>query len=250
MSDREKAELNGNESDRPPFPWKRLILLLAVLFGGLVIFRVFELDRFVTCGTLAEHRQFLLDYVAMQQLRAIVLFMALYAASTAFSLPLGALLSIAGGFLFGTPLATGMVVISATLGASLIFLVAKTLLGDMLRARAGPRLDRMAKGFEENGFNYLLVLRLVPLFPFWLVNVAPAFLGVPLGTFFLATLVGIIPGTFVFVSVGTGLGSILEDGGHCSLTGVLTPQVIVALVGLAVLALIPVVYKKVKARRG
>jgi uncharacterized membrane protein YdjX (TVP38/TMEM64 family) len=250
MGDREEAEMKGNGDGRAPFPWKRLILLLVVLFSGLVVFRAFELDRFVNCGALAEHRQFLLDYVAMQQLRAIVIFMALYAASTAFSLPLGALLSIAGGFLFGTALATGMVVVAATLGATAVFLIAKTLLGDTLRARAGPRLDKMAKGFEKNAFNYLLVLRLVPLFPFWLVNVAPAFVGVPLGTYFLATLVGIVPGTFVFVSVGAGLGSILEDGGHCSLTGVLTPQVIVALVGLAVLALIPVVYKKVKARRG
>ncbi|MDH3475799.1 MAG: TVP38/TMEM64 family protein [Rhodospirillales bacterium] len=250
MSDREEAEPKGSENGRAPFPWKRLVLLLVVLFGGLVVFRAFELHRFVNCGTLAEHRQFLLDYVAMQQLLATLIFMAVYAAATAFSLPVGALLSIASGFLFGTALATGMVVIAATLGATVVFLIAKTLLGDTLRARAGPRLDKMAKGFEDNAFSYLLVLRLVPLFPFWLVNVAPAFLGVPLGTFFLATLVGIVPGTFVFVSVGAGLGSILEDGGHCSLTGVFTPQVIVALVGLAVLALIPVVYKKLKARRG
>ena len=94
------------------------------------------------------------------------------------------------------------------------------------------------------------VLRLVPLFPFWLVNVAPAFMGVRLSTFFLATLLGIVPGTFVYVSVGAGLGSIFDAGGECSLTGIFTPQVAIALIGLAVLALVPLAYKKFKARRG
>lgn len=246
MGENEQA---GTGAGRAPFPWRRLIVLGVVLFAGGVAFRAFNLHSFVNCESLHAHREVLLDYVGMHQLLAMLIFMTVYTAATAVSLPVGSLLSIAGGFLFGWVLGTGMVVIAATLGATLVFLIAKTILGDALRARAGPRLEKMAKGFEENALHYLLVLRLVPLFPFWLVNVAPAFLGVGLATYVLATFAGIIPGTFVIVFFGAGLGSILDAGGECTLSGVLTPQVIIALVGLAVLALIPVAYKKLKARR-
>jgi uncharacterized membrane protein YdjX (TVP38/TMEM64 family) len=98
--------------------------------------------------------------------------------------------------------------------------------------------------------SYLLVLRLVPIFPFFIINLVPAFLGVPLSTFILGTFLGIIPGTFVYATVGAGLGSVFDAGGTFSLRGVLTPQIVTALVGLAVLALIPVVYKKLTAQRG
>ena len=108
----------------------------------------------------------------------------------------------------------------------------------------------MEAGFQEDALSYLLVLRLVSLFPFWLVNLVPAFLGVPLSAYVAATFIGIIPGTFVFVSLGAGLGSIFDTGGECTLSGVFTPWMIAGLIGLAVLALIPVAYKKIKARRG
>ena len=228
----------------------RFALLAILLFGGLIAFKVFDLGQYIGCDALHDHRQDLLAYVAAQRLTAIALFILLYVVVTAFSLPVATLVTIAGGFLFGTLQGTVMVVLAATLGATLLFIVAKTLLGDALREKAGPRLDKMAKGFEENAFSYLMVLRLVPLFPFWLVNVAPAFMGVRLPTFFLATLLGIVPGTFVYVSVGAGLGSIFDAGAECSLTGIFTPQVLIALIGLAVLALIPLIYKKLKARRG
>jgi len=228
--------------------FKRLLPLL-ILALGLVAFFAFDLDSYASCDALGEHRQFLLDYVAQNRVLASLIFLAVYTLAVAFSLPGGAILSIAGGFLFGVVFGTLFVLVAATLGATALYLIAKTALGDALRAKAGPWMAKMADGFQENAFNYLLVLRLVPLFPFWLVNLVPALLGVSLGTFVVATLIGIVPGTFVFVSVGTGLGSIFDAGGECTLSGVLTPQVIVALVGLAVLALIPVVYKKIKARR-
>ena len=247
MSDHEKA---GKETGRAAFPWQRLIILVVVLFAGGVVFKYFDLQHVFNCEALGAHREFLLDYVGGQQYFAILIFMTIYTAAITVSLPVGSLLSIACGFLFGSILGTGMIVIAATLGATLVFLIAKTILGNVLHARAGPRLDKMAKGFGENAFNYLLILRLVPLFPFWLVNVAPAFLGVRLTTYVPATLIGIIPGTLVFVSFGAGLGSIFDSNGECTLSGVLTPQMVIALVGLAVLALIPVAYKKFKARRG
>lgn len=249
LGDEGTAEGKTAGAGRRPNLKVRFALLALLLFGGLMAFRALGLGEYVGCDALQEHRQWLLDYVAGQQLAAVAVFLLVYVMVTAFSLPAATLCTIAGGFLFGAGLGTAMVVTAATIGATLLFVVAKTLLGDALRSKAGPRLDKMAKGFEENAFSYLLILRLVPLFPFWLVNVAPAFMGVRLSTFFLATLIGIVPGTFVYVSVGAGLGSIFDAGGSCSLAGIFTPQVIIALAGLAVLAMIPLGYKKLKARR-
>ena len=122
--------------------------------------------------------------------------------------------------------------------------MAKTVLGDVLRARAGPFLKKLAAGFRENELSYMFVLRLVPLFPFWLVNLAPAFLGVRLSTFIIGTFLGIIPGAFVFAGVGTGLGAILESGGTPDGAALLQPRVLFPILGLAALALIPVAYKR------
>ena len=131
--------------------------------------------------------------------------MLIYATAIALSIPGGAILTMTGGFLFGVAAATLYAVIAATLGATVVFLIAKTALGDTLREKAGPAMRRMEAGFRENALNYLLFLRLIPVFPFWLVNLVSAFLGVPLRTYVVATAVGIIPGTLVYASVGNGL---------------------------------------------
>jgi uncharacterized membrane protein YdjX (TVP38/TMEM64 family) len=230
-----------------PFAWKRLIPLL-VLVAGLVAFFALGLNRYITFQTLRENRQALLTWVQTAGTLAAVTYMAIYAVAVAFSLPGGAVMSITGGFLFGTVWGTVYIVISATIGATVLFLIAKTALGDPLRAKAGRWLHRMEAGFRDNALSYLLVLRLVPLFPFFVVNLVPAFLGVPLSTFILATGIGIIPGAFVFATVGAGLGSIFDAGGDFNAKAVLTPQILMALIGLAVLALIPVLYKKITAR--
>jgi len=141
-------------------------------------------------------------------------------------------------------------VVAATIGATILFIAAKTALGDLLRAKAGPFLQKMEAGFREDALSYLLVLRLIPLFPFFIVNLVPAFLGVSLRVFVIATFGGIIPGSFVYATVGAGLGSIFDAGGEFSASGILTPEIITALVGLAVLALLPVAYKRYKAKRG
>jgi uncharacterized membrane protein YdjX (TVP38/TMEM64 family) len=137
-------------------------------------------------------------------------------------------------------------VIGASLGATMIFLAARTVLGDVLRARAGPFLQKLEAGFRENELSYMFVLRLVPLFPFWLVNLAPAFLGVRTSTFVGGTFVGIIPGAFVFASVGTGLGAVLAAGGTPDGSALLQPHVILPIIGLALLAMIPVVTKRLR----
>jgi uncharacterized membrane protein YdjX (TVP38/TMEM64 family) len=221
---------------------------LAVLLGGLVAFFAFGLEQYVSFNTLRDNRHVLLILVEQYGLLASLAYMAIYALVVAFSLPGGAVLSITGGFLFGAVWGAVHIVISATLGATLLFLLARTSLGNPLRAKAGPWLQKMQAGFQENALSYLLVLRLVPLFPFFVVNLVPAFLGVALSTYVLGTFLGIIPGAFVYASVGAGLGSLFEAGGEVSTRGIFTPQIIMALVGLAALALIPVVYKKLKRR--
>ncbi len=222
------------------------ILVLAVLaaaFFGL------GLNKYLTFQALQEHRSLLTGFVDTYGVLAIAAFVGIYATATALSLPGGTVLSVAGGFLFSSVLGTAWVVIGATIGATIVFLIAKTAFGDALRAKAGPSLRKMEKGFQENALSYLLVLRLIPLFPFFVVNLVPAFLGVPLRTYVIGTFIGIIPGAFVFASVGAGLGSVFDSMEGFSPSGVLTPQVITALVGLSVLSLLPVAYKKWKARR-
>jgi uncharacterized membrane protein YdjX (TVP38/TMEM64 family) len=130
-----------------------------------------------------------------------------------------------------------------------VFLAARTALGDFLRAKAGSGLRRMEDGFRQNAFSYLLVLRLVPIFPFWLVNLVPAFCGVSLRTYALATLIGIVPGSFVFSSVGNGLGALLDRGETPDLMIVFQWEILLPILGLALLALLPILVRKLQARR-
>ena len=232
-----------------PFTWRRLIPIL-VFVAGLVAFFALGLERYLSIDALRQHRHVLRAWVETSGLLAALVFMAVYIITVAFSLPGATVLTIASGFLFGSVWATVLVIISATLGATVLFSIAKTTLGDVFRTKVRAWLPRLEAGFREHALSYLLVLRLVPIFPFFIVNLVPAFLGVPLSTFILGTFIGIIPGTFVYATVGAGLGSVFDAGGTFSLRGVLTPQIVTALVGLAVLAMIPVVYKKLTARRG
>lgn len=240
---------NAGKSQSGGFSWKRLVPLL-VLGAGLVAFFAFGLDQYLTFDALKENRAWLLDQVEQSPVFAALVYMGIYIAVVAFSLPGGAVMTITGGFLFGQWLGSVYVVFAATVGATILFIAAKTALGDLLRAKAGPFLQKMEAGFREDALSYLLVLRLIPLFPFFIVNLVPAFLGVSLRVFFIATFAGIIPGSFVYATVGAGLGSIFDAGGEFSARGILTPEIITALVGLAVLALLPVVYKRYKAKRG
>ena len=230
------------------FSMRRLLPLVALALAVAAVF-AFDLDRYLTFDALRENRAALTGFVAANGVLAAVAYVLIYAAAVALSLPGGAVLTIAGGFLFGTLLGGMLVVLAATVGATLLFLIAKTALGDPLRARAGAFLKEMEAGFQENALSYLLFLRLIPLFPFFIVNLVPAFLGVSLRTFVLATFVGIIPGSLVYASVGAGLGSVFDRSEAFSPSSILTPQIAVALVGLAVLALLPVFHRTLKVRR-
>ena len=222
---------------------KRLIpLLLMLLILGL--YYVFDLGRYLGFEALAAHKAWLSAWVQAHAMLAPLSYILLYIVVVAFSLPGGLVMTISGGLLFGAVPGSLFAVIGATVGATALFLIAKTSLGDYLLAKAGGAVKKMQAGFSENALSYMFVLRLVPLFPFFLVNLVPAFLGVPLRIYVLATFFGIMPGTFVFALAGSGIGSVLDQGGSVSLSGVMTPQVMAAFAGLAVLAIIPVLYKR------
>src|SRR6266849_5934274 len=213
--------------------WRRW-LPLVVLAAAIAAFFALGLGRYLTWDAFREHRQSLLDAIARVG---------------ALSVPGGALLTLASGFLFGTWMGGLCSLIGATIGGSLVFLIARTSVGGLLRERAGPALRGLEAGFKEDGASYLLFLRLVPLFPFWLVNLVPAFFGISLRTFVLCSFFGMAPGTFVYSSVGSGAGALIEAGQTPDLHIIFQPRVLLPLVALSVLALVPVVYKKLRRGR-
>jgi uncharacterized membrane protein YdjX (TVP38/TMEM64 family) len=228
-------------------PLLKRFLPLAILLLAIVAAFALGLDDYLSLDQLERHRAQLLDWVDRHPGSAPLAFMLIYAAAVALSIPGGAILTMTGGFLFGVVAGTCYVVIAATVGATIVFLIARTALGDSLRRKAGPGVRRMEAGFRENALNYLLFLRLIPLFPFWLVNLVPALLGVPLTTYVAATLLGIIPGGLVYASVGNGLGALFDAGGRPDLGIIFEPEIILPILGLAVLAILPVAYKKIRA---
>src|SRR5215470_1882916 len=225
--------------------WLPLLLILVLIAA----FFLLGLQNYVSLASLRAHHAWLARQVAEHLPLALLAYMLVYAAVVALSLPGGAVLTVAGGWMFGQWLGTAAVVVAATVGATLIFLAARTALGDSLRRRAGPWLQRLQAGFQADAFNYLLFLRLVPLFPFFVVNLVPAFLGVRLRSFVLATLIGIIPATFIFATFGAGLGDLLAQNGEITLSQVLSPRFLTALAGLALLALLPVIYRHWRHRQ-
>jgi len=268
MSDKDDGMHSTDDQTTPQQGFSlRRSLPLIILAALIALAFYFDLDRYISLQTVAENRNALMEFVAANWLVAALAFIAIYIAVVALSLPGGALMTITSGFLFG-PLIGGLVaVIGATIGATIIFLIAKTSFGEPLAARAGPWLEKLRDGFQKDAMSYLLFLRLVPAFPFWLVNLAPALLGVGLSTYAIGTFVGIIPGTFAFAFVGAGLDSIIAaqqasydaciadqgiDGG-CAFAldpgSLLTPEILLAFAALGVVALIPIVVRRLRERR-
>jgi uncharacterized membrane protein YdjX (TVP38/TMEM64 family) len=233
----------------PPQGRIRRLLPVAILALALLAFFALGLNRYFDLDTLKAHRATLLGIVAGHRVAALLLYVAAYALLVAISFPGASALTIAGGFLFGLWAGTAASAIGATLGAALLFLAARHALADALRARAGPWLERIAQGFRADGASYLLVLRLIPLFPFFAINLVAPFLGVSFATYVATTFVGILPGSFVYTSFGDGLGAIFDAGGTPTLAGILTPGIVIGLVGLAILALLPVAYRRFFRRR-
>lgn len=220
--------------------------------------------RHLSLETLVRHRMAIDAFMDHHMIAALAVFMAIYIVVVALSIPGALFLTITGGILFGTLVGGAASVIGATIGATLIFLVAKSACGESIIRRAGPLACKLAEGFRADAFSYLLFLRLVPAFPFFLVNLVPAVAGVKLRIFMAATAIGIVPATFAFAFFGSGLDSVLaaqqgpysaclaagraECPIHFDIGTIVTPQLLAAFAALGALALIPVAIKRLRAR--
>ena len=218
-----------------------------VLFVGLGLVFATGADTYFSVTALREHRDALTAFVAERYILAPVIFCAIYAISTALSVPGGTLLTVSGGFLFGAVFGVAYSVLGATVGATLLFLAARTAFGDLLRRRAGSGIDRMREGFQKNALSYLLFLRLVPVFPFFLINLVPAFLNVRLPVYVIGTFIGIIPGSLVFTLVGSGVDEIFARGEDLTLSSVFSVEMMLGFTGLGLLSLVPVIYKRIRS---
>jgi uncharacterized membrane protein YdjX (TVP38/TMEM64 family) len=228
-----------NTSPRSPFSARRL-LPFGLLLAAAIAFTVLGGPHYLTFAWFARHHDYLCALVARSGVAAPFLYISAYAALVALSIPGGVALTIAGGVLFGTWLGGLYAVVGATLGATAVFLAARAGFCGLAR-RAGPFFARLEAGFRADAFSYLLALRLVPLFPFWLVNLVAALAGVGLPTYLLATFIGIIPGTLVYASLGNGLGNLVDKPDPGLL---LRPALLLPIVALAALAITPVWYKR------
>ena len=219
------------------------IVILGILGLGLGAFFYFDVGQYFSLEALKANRDDLLAYTNANFTAAVILYVALYILQTAFSLPGGAIMTLTGGFLFGSVLGTIFVNIGATTGATLAFLAARYVLRDWVEKTFGERIEPIQAGFAQNAFSYLLTLRLIPAFPFFLVNLVSGLTRIPLGTYVIGTSIGIIPGSFVYAFAGRQLGSIN------SLAEIASPPVLLAFTFLGLLALVPIVHRKFVERK-
>lgn len=225
-------------------------LPIAVIALAIAIVWLFELHQYLSFSYVADRHNELQTLTQQYYVLAVLAYMVIYAASVAISVPGAALLTILGGYLFGPVLGPVYVVISATLGASVIFWAVKTSLGDILANKARSWAKRLQTGFQANAFYYLLSLRVIPIVPFWVLNIVPALLNVRFQAFFFATLIGITPGSVVYATLGNGLSSLFEKGQKPQMDIILEPQILLPLIGLALLSLLPIFYKRSQQSRG
>lgn len=213
-----------------------ILMVITIIFGGFDFFSFENLKKY--------HENLKLFYENNKVLFPII-FILIYIVSTALSIPGAVFLTIFAGFLFGKYLATIFVAIGATIGASILFIAAKYAIKDFFLKKAGPFLQKIGKGFKKNAKCYMLFLRLIPLFPFWLVNIIPAFFNIKFSTYLWTTFFGIMPGTFVFAQGGRALKSILELE-KFTIKSIFSWQVILTLTLLAFFMLLPIIFKKIK----
>lgn len=218
------------------------LLLIALAIGAAF---AFGWTDYLRLDALRDRRTQLLAYVESRPVLSVLIYIGVYAAVAALSLPGAAVVTLAGGFLFGVLVGGPAAVVGATLGATLVFVAMRTAVGDLLQKRFGERTARITGGLRENAFSYLLTLRLLPVAPFWLVNLAAGLVGMPLRTFVAATLLGIVPGTLIYSWVGQGLGSLFARGEEPNL---LQPQFILPLAALGLLSLAPAIVRRVRGR--
>ena len=221
----------------------RLIVAFCLL-AGVLIFFLFHLNRYLSLETIQTNRDRLLAYTDEHYLAAVLIFILLYVAVAALSLPGAVLFTLTGGFLFGTIVGAVYANVGATVGAALAFLSARYLLHDWVEARWGRRLASFQRGFAHNAFGYLISLRLMPIFPFFIINLLSGLTKTSLGTFVAATSLGIIPGSLVYAYAGRELGSINR------MADIASPHVLLAFLLLGLLSLSPTLYRQLSGKRG
>ena len=222
------------------------------LIAIVAVLGAFALRDYLSFDALRDNREALIAFRDNNFVLTVLSFIAAYVAIVAFSLPGAAIATLTGGFLFGTALGTGVNVVGATLGASAIFLAARMGLGDKLRAKmeaSDGMVSKIKKGLDENQWSMLFFIRLVPAVPFFVANLIPAFLGVPLRRFVISTFLGIIPGSLVYTSVGAGLGEVFARGETPNLGIIFEPHILLPILGLCALSLLPVVIKAVTGKK-
>lgn len=229
---RKRLSMTKNSLLRWLIPTLMIILVTGLWLSGAL--DIFNFDN------LKVHRHQILQFVSEHEVWSVLAFVLLYALSTALSLPIATVLTLMGGFLFGGILGTLYIVIGATLGAVAIFLIARSSLGTTLREKAGPFYSKVSDNMKENAIGYMLFLRLVPIFPFFLVNILPALFNIRLLPYTLTTIIGIIPATFVYANIGRQLGHI------STISDLASPQIAIAFSLLGFFALIPIAFKKYK----
>lgn len=223
------------------------VVMVLLIAGALIAAWRFGLFDLLSLETLRARRHELLAFVAAHRFAALALFIGVYALATLFALPGVLWITIAGGFLFG--LATGALAtaLGATLGATGLFLAARHLFAEALARRAGAFLARLEAGFKRNAISYLLSLRLIPVVPFFIANIAPAFLGARTTTFVATTFVGILPGVVAYTWIGAGLGAVFDAGGEPDLAS-FASQLAPAFIALGLLSLAPVIVGRFRAK--
>lgn len=219
----------------------KLAVVVAVALGVTAFF-AFDLGRHLTLAGLKANKDALRAYTDMHYASSVIVFMVAYCVQTALSLPGAVIFTLTGGFLFGTALGTVYVNVGATSGAVLAFLTARYLFRDAVERRFGAKLGAIQRGFDQDAFNYLLTLRLIPVFPFFLVNLAAGLTRIRVSTYTAATAIGIVPATIVYANAGSQLGRIE------SLKDIASPQVLGAFALLGALALVPVAYQRFRRR--
>lgn len=219
-----------------------LIILVILIF----IFYFLRIDQYLSFSSLQIHHQQIISWTNNHYLYAVIIFMSGYIGCITASVPGALILTLTGGLLFGVFWGTVYVVISATIGSTIIFFIVKFALSDWIAKRTDGWVNKMHVGFQHNAFSYLLMLRLIPVFPFAVVNLVPALLGVEAKIFIIATFIGIIPGSTIYASVGNSLNHLLEMGKTPDFKIIFAPELFLPLLGLALLSLLPVLYKKTK----
>ena len=225
--------------------WPPLLLIAALIAAWSA-----GIGQWLSWGALARHQMALASWVQAHPLFAPSLYALVYIGVVALSLPEAAVVTVAGGLLFGTLLGGMLAVVGSSIGAVVLFLAIRHHLARAVAGRGGRLIDRLRAEIHHNGFSYLLAIRLVPAFPFWLVNLAAGLSGMRLLPFTTATVIGIIPATFVYASIGAGVGKVLAEGGVPDLSLIFSPGIIGPLIGAAALALLPVAWRRWKRRHG